>query len=96
MDRTNFKAPKPKTTISSLAERCTLGFERCINRSHGGEQDSINDAYGRFNVWAANIGAMQPELSLKSLDSRLRYAKLMRESVISGLERLIGVQNRST
>lgn len=96
MDRAKLEAKRDATTISSLASDCTSSFLLCTVRSNGRELDAIDDARGRFNVWAANLGALQPPQSLKSLDFRLKDAELMRTSVISGLERLSRVQTRST
>lgn len=59
------------------------------------DADAVADAHGRFNVWAANLGAFQPPQSSKSLDFRLKDAEVMRGSVVSALERLSGVQGRS-
>lgn len=95
MDLAKFEAKEDATTISSLSSDCTSGFLLCAVSSQDREHDAIDDARGRFNVWAANLGALQPPHSLKSLDFRLRDAELMRESVLSGLNRLSGVQARS-
>lgn len=96
MDHAKFEAIMDTTTISFLASDCTSGFLKCAVSSHDRELDAIDDARGRFNVWAANLGALQPPNSPKSLDFRLKDAELMRSSVVSGLERLSSVQTRST
>lgn len=96
MDRPNPQEIIDITTISSVASNCITGFLSCVANSHHRDLDAIDDARGRFNVWAANVGALQPPHSLKSLDFRLKDADLMRKSVISGLERLSGVQTKST
>lgn len=96
MDRENSEGTKAPKTIWALASKCVSEFSRCVDSSHDCEQEAIVDAQGRFNVWAANVGALQPPHSLKSLDARLKDAELMRPSVMSGLERLAGVQTRST
>jgi hypothetical protein len=95
MERENITHTEAPTAIQALSSRCISGFSRCVDSSHEGELEAIVDAQGRFNVWAANVGALQPPHSLKSLESRLKDAELMRRSVISGLERLAGVQIRS-
>lgn len=59
-------------------------------------KDLIEDSRGRFQVWAANIGARQLSGSRKSLDFRLRDAPLVRSSVISGLYRLKRCATKST
>lgn len=96
MEREESEGTRAPTTIWALASKCISEFSRCVDSSHEGEQEAIVDAHGRFNVWAANVGALQPPHSLKSLDARLKDAELMRKSVVSGLERLAGVQTRST
>lgn len=96
MDREKLEAKMDTKTVSSLASDCNSGFRLCAVGSHDRELDTIDDTRGRFNVWAANLGAFQPPNSLKSLDFRLKDAELMRASVLSGLERLSSVQNRST
>lgn len=90
------------TTISSLASQCSHGFtnltaeaDRVVESNRGDDlEEAIHDARGRFNVWAANLGALQLPHSSRSLDSRLRDAALMRSSITSGLERLADVQTR--
>ncbi|KAJ0120191.1 ankyrin repeat protein [Diaporthe amygdali] len=96
MDPVDLEAAGSDTTISSLSRRCTSGFIWCVESSFFDNMEAITDAQGRFNVWAANLGALQPPQSMKSLDSRLKEAELMRKSVIAGLERLEGVQTRTT
>lgn len=96
MDPVDLEATGSDTTISLLSRRCTSGFIWCVESSFFDNVEAITDAQGRFNVWAANLGALQPSQSMKSLDSRLKEAELMRKSVIAGLERLEGVQTRST
>jgi hypothetical protein len=49
---------------------------------------TIMDQQARFNVWAANIGAMKETRSASSLDARLGSAETMRQSVAEGLGRL--------
>ncbi|KAM5378123.1 hypothetical protein ACJZ2D_004581 [Fusarium nematophilum] len=80
-------------TISALARECSSIFADLLTldleyRDEGNIEDKVEDSRGKFNVWASNIGALQPPWSKKSLDSRLKDAPLMRSSVISGLERL--------
>lgn len=95
MDRASHEATKTNTTISYLAERCTLGFLQCIKSSSVSDLEMIDDTHGRFNVWAANLGALHPPRSPKSLEFRLKDSHLMSQSVKSSLERLSGVQLRS-
>ncbi|KAK0609445.1 hypothetical protein B0T14DRAFT_531959 [Immersiella caudata] len=56
---------------------------------------AVEDCRGRFSVWAANLGAFQPPISSKSLDSRLRDAPRMRSSVTGALERIGGLLARA-
>lgn len=43
---------------------------------------AINDEFGRFKVWAANIGALQPASRSSSLEYRLREATRVKDHVI--------------
>lgn len=52
----DLEATRSSNTISSLARQCTSGFVSCIESSYQGDLEAINDAHGRFNVWAANLG----------------------------------------
>ncbi|KAM7203212.1 hypothetical protein V8F20_004154 [Naviculisporaceae sp. PSN 640] len=51
-------------------------------------QLDIEDAIGRFSVWAMNIGAIQHASLRKSLDYRLRDAPEIRHQLLSAFERL--------
>ena len=42
---------------------------------------AINDEFGRFKVWAANIGALQPASRSSSLEYRLREATRVKDHV---------------
>lgn len=55
----------------------------------------ISDEYGRFRVWSGNIGALRSSASRSSLDSRLKSAPQMRESVLRNLELLSATLERS-
>ncbi|KAH7232666.1 hypothetical protein B0J15DRAFT_409016, partial [Fusarium solani] len=82
--------PTESRTISGLGNICARSLQRLLecSNSPGDVQhvQSLEDECGRFRVWAANIGALQPERSASSLDSRLRDAPKQRESqpIISG------------
>lgn len=80
-------------TISALSRQCSAVMDNLllgISESDEAEvRNSLEDARGRFKVWASNIEAHQAPGSSSSLDHRLRDAPLMRESVVSGLERLM-------
>jgi hypothetical protein len=89
-------------TISASARKCRTSFDRLQILAPDPEcqdedniEEFVEDSRGRFNVWAANIGALHPSRSKVSLDSRLGDAPLMRSSVISGLERLQRSETRS-
>lgn len=87
-------------TVPSLAKQCGLGFTllrpSVESFEDGLHKDAVEDASGRFNVWVANQGALHPPESMGSIEARLRDAPLMRSSIISGLERLVSSQGRST
>jgi len=80
-------------TISALSNECAREISRivddvCLSNEKSRLEIPVEDVRGRFRIWAANIGALQPAHSPKSLDHRLRDSKLTRSGVISGLERL--------
>lgn len=56
--------------------------------------DAFEDEFGRFRVWAANIGALQKGHS--SLDYRLRNAPLIRDNVQRLLKELHECLQEST
>ncbi|KAK3315568.1 hypothetical protein B0H66DRAFT_502485 [Apodospora peruviana] len=58
-------------------------------------QLAIEDAIGRFQVWAGNIGALQPKSSQKSLEFRLRDAPDIRANIHAALGRLSEVADRA-
>ena len=49
---------------------------------------AIQDEFGRFKVWAANIGALQPASRSSSLEHRLREATKVKDHVIKLLRDL--------
>jgi hypothetical protein len=81
------------STIAALSRECNSNLDELAKKKEEapGDDDlknSVEDERGRFRVWAFNLGALQPETSPKSLDFRLKTASRMRDSVLSGLERL--------
>lgn len=95
---------KATNQVWSVANECVQVFSKLdALRIEGADEkderhakDLIEDSRGRFQVWAANIGALQSPESRKSLDFRLKDALLVRSSVISGLHRLIRCATKST
>ncbi|OHW97580.1 hypothetical protein CSPAE12_03633 [Colletotrichum incanum] len=86
-------------TISALAHNCDAAFEKLCQdlpatEYHGLEPEATDEA-GRFKIWASNVGAFQRPQSSSSLDSRLKKAERMRNSVASGLKRLEDALNRA-
>lgn len=49
---------------------------------------AIQDEFGRFKIWAANIGALQPASRSSSLEHRLREATKVKDHVIKLLSDL--------
>lgn len=84
-------------TISKRANACVSQLQHLLKLKQStswlntGEAQFLDDERGRLRVWASNIGALQPERSMASLDARLKDAPRQRESVIRGLQRLEGV-----
>lgn len=85
-------------TISSCARKCdnslaNLGQDALASPYHI-LSNALTDEAQRFKIWAANIGALQPPNSSKSLDFRLERADRMSQAVLSGLEGLEDALNR--
>ncbi|KAI9162993.1 ankyrin repeat protein [Paramyrothecium foliicola] len=73
---------------SEILDKVLSQFE--VNGDDGKQCEAVRDSRARFKVWASNIGALQPAGSTSSIAYRLRNAPLMRQSVASGLQRLLG------
>ncbi|KAF5686214.1 ankyrin repeat [Fusarium denticulatum] len=85
-------------TISKRANACVSQLQDLLkdllSSLNTEEAQFLDDERGRLRVWASNIGALQPEQSMASLDARLKDAPRQRESVIRGLQRLEDVLSR--
>ncbi|KAF4478469.1 hypothetical protein CGGC5_v013594 [Colletotrichum fructicola Nara gc5] len=79
-------------TIAELGTSCLDTLDHLVDKSSSSNEDGryalVEDCRGRFRVWAANIGALRPKTSPKSLDYRVREADDMRSSIVSGLGRI--------
>ncbi|KAK2750546.1 hypothetical protein CKAH01_17944 [Colletotrichum kahawae] len=79
-------------TISELGTSCMNTLNDLVDKSSSSKEDGrhalVDDFRGRFRIWAANIGALRPESSPKSLDYRVREADDMKSSIMSGLGRI--------
>ena len=56
-------------TLTSLSRLCRNQFCDILGLPSGCQTQRISDDYGRFQIWAGNIGALRTGLS--SLDDRL-------------------------
>ncbi|VUC31853.1 unnamed protein product [Clonostachys rosea] len=56
--------------------------------------ETLEDELGRFRVWSGNLGAFHEPTSPSSLEHRLRDGPKMKESIITGLQRLEDVSQR--
>ena len=87
-------AQDPEPTIASESKACIRHFEEiCSIISSLGSQHptelsphTIPDEFGRFRVWAGNIGALQSGTS--SLDKRLKKAPHVQRQVLQLLDDL--------
>ena len=70
----------------SFQELCTLLYEAELLIQNLLQPSSLEDEYGRFKVWAANLGALQKGHS--SLDYRLRASPLLNTNVLKLLKEL--------
>ena len=84
-------------TIFAASRDCSKAMDDLftVTRVQSNLETLAWDGRGRFRLWASNIGALQSSNSSKSLDYRLRDASLMRQSVVSGLDRLLSITSRS-
>lgn len=72
--------PRIMSPIASRAKKCVSLFEDLAEhlgqpshqRDYGISDTETTDAFGRFKIWAGNIGALQQIESKSSLDFRLR------------------------
>lgn len=87
---------QPSRTVSALCAGASKAFENLLlkvkkhpDTSQELSTSMIQDEFGRFHVWAANLGASQHPDSASSLDSRLREAPQILDQVIKILDRLI-------
>ncbi|KAF6825307.1 ankyrin repeat protein [Colletotrichum plurivorum] len=89
--------PVEKPTISSSAHKCDNSFatlcEDIQASPYRGLANALTDEAARFKR-AANIKALRPSESPKSLDSRLKTVDRVAQSVLSGLDRLEDALNR--
>ncbi|KAL8996044.1 MAG: hypothetical protein Q9169_004356 [Polycauliona sp. 2 TL-2023] len=82
-------------SIRHCSEQCVRGFKSlCTALTNQTEQSQeellpevVNDLFGRFNVWAGNIGAGQRGQA--SLDYRLREASSIKDHVCGTLRSLL-------
>ena len=87
-------AQDPDSTIASESKACIRSFEEIchiINNSKSQRPKDLSphailDEFGRFRVWAGNIGALQSGTS--SLDRRLRKASHVQRQVLQLLNDL--------
>lgn len=89
-------APRAMSPIASCAKNCLGLFEDLVEllREPAHQDDSgisdteITDAFGRFKIWAGNIGAFQ-QIDLKSsLDFRLRDTPKISTQILEILDDL--------
>lgn len=73
--------------IADCSHKCALLFDQLTHQLGSNENGAelstaaLSDEYGRFKIWAANIGAFHPGTSSRSLDYRLREASQMGDQV---------------
>jgi hypothetical protein len=64
-------------TVDSLFQQLTEGLRQSgihHGSSHGISESEVSDAFGRYRIWAGNIGAFQPIETKSSLAYRIRDA----------------------
>ena len=73
--------------IADYSQECALLFDQLTHQLGSNENEvelstvAVSDEYGRFKIWAANIGAFRPGTSSRSLDYRLREASQVGDQV---------------
>lgn len=95
---------KAVLAIDSLASVCVKQFQQLCTLLSEPEfrytseilPADIEDELGRFQLWAANIGALQPRNWTTSLEYRLRDSSRTRLQVMGFLEDIRGSLEDST
>jgi len=85
--------PVRELSASAVAALSNLKAHTASDAGRNDLDQAVEDAMGRLQLWAGNIGALQPENSPKSLDFRLRDAPHINGNVKSALERLAAIAN---
>lgn len=73
--------------IADYSQKCALLFDQLMHQLGSNKNEAklstvaVSDEYGRFKIWAANIGAFHPGTSSKSLDYRLHEASQVGDQV---------------
>ena len=81
-------------TVASTGKACLHSFEKVSHFTQHREfkysndlaPHAVSDEFGRFRVWAGNIGALQTGKS--SLDNRLNAASNLRSQILQLLDDL--------
>lgn len=82
--------------IASRAKKSVSLFENLVEllrqpgheHSYGISEAETTDAFGRFKIWAGNIGAFQPFELKSSLDFRLRETPKISTQILEILDDL--------
>ena len=92
------EAVNAHTSIAASGLLCVKYFNKLTELLRASDQPrdfelhisavAIQDEFGRFKIWAANIGALQPASRSSSLEHRLREATKVRDHVIKLLRDL--------
>lgn len=93
---TDMELPLTQRMISEAAGECLDLFHHCLSKPqllrHGPINAQLEDQYGRFNIWATNIGVFAAQHA--SMDYRLREAAEIKDLVVRLLETLLGHINQ--
>ena len=92
------EAVNAPSSIAASGLLCVKYFNRLTELLRASDQprdfeshipaEAIQDEFGRFKIWAANIGALQPSSRSSSLEHRLREATKVKDHVIKLLSDL--------
>lgn len=78
-------------TVSALCTVCLKSLNDLVTSLvvlDKNYQGTAEDSRGRFRIWAADVGALLPSTSEKSLDAQVREARRIKGTVFTGLRRI--------
>ena len=89
---------KAEPSLSTLSRECDAAIDKIHTvvraSKYSREADELENASGRYRVWANNLGAFQRAESQASLDHRLRDSVEMRSNIRQELVDIVSISGR--